>query len=441
LITNQLTTYFDPEQLPFPYCPGCGHSLILDKLNEALVELQLDPNKVVIVTDIGCVGLSDKYFITNAFHGLHGRSITYATGIKLANPELEVIVLMGDGACGIGGHHLINAARRNIGITVLVFNNLNYGMTGGEHSVTTPPGGKTSSTTSGNIEQPMDICGTAAINGATFVARATSFDKQLTDLLVSAIQNEGFSLLDIWELCTAYYVPNNRFSKTLLQETMSSMGFMAGIIADINRPELSRVLRDQWVPDIEDQPLPAKPINKKYSHNVEHTERIVIAGAAGAKIASAASALCRGAILSGLHATQRNDYMVTVKSGYSMSEVILSTKPVNCKTIKVAHRLVIPFSEGITKLQPMLEKMDDSQILYINSSLLPIQTSAKIFTIDFHKTGKKKEYWTVIALAEMLRQSRIYPLTAFLEALTFRTDYARKNIEAVEMSVNLLKPG
>ncbi len=135
-----MTTYLDETLLPYFFCPGCGHGMITNHLNAALVKLQLDPHKVVIVTDIGCSGLADKYFTTNAFHGLHGRSVTYATGIKLANPELKVIVLMGDGGCGIGGHHLINAARRNIGVTVVVFNNFNYGMTGGEHSVTTPAG-------------------------------------------------------------------------------------------------------------------------------------------------------------------------------------------------------------------------------------------------------------------------------------------------------------
>jgi pyruvate/2-oxoacid:ferredoxin oxidoreductase beta subunit len=151
--------------------------MITSHLNAALVKLQLDPHKVVVVTDIGCSGLADKYFTTNAFHGLHGRSVTYATGIKLADPELKVIVLMGDGGCGIGGHHLINAARRNIGVSVVVFNNFNYGMTGGEHSVTTPFGGLTSSTPLGQLEQPMDICQTVAVNGASFVARTTSFDK------------------------------------------------------------------------------------------------------------------------------------------------------------------------------------------------------------------------------------------------------------------------
>ena len=139
------TTYRNERD--YPFCPGCGHGLILNQLNAALVKLGLDPTRVVIVTDIGCQGLGDQYFATNAFHGLHGRSIAYATGIKLADPDLKVIVMMGDGGTGIGGAHLLNAARRNIGLTVLVFNNFNFGMTGGEHSVTTPPGGVTATTT------------------------------------------------------------------------------------------------------------------------------------------------------------------------------------------------------------------------------------------------------------------------------------------------------
>ena len=112
-------SYLDPATLPFPFCPGCGHSTIVNRLNEALTRLQLDPHRVVIVTDIGCSGLADRHFVTHAFHGLHGRSITYATGLKLADPGLTVIVIMGDGGCGIGGAHLLAAARRNIGIAVL----------------------------------------------------------------------------------------------------------------------------------------------------------------------------------------------------------------------------------------------------------------------------------------------------------------------------------
>ena len=165
------------NQSPYPFCPGCGHGFILDHLNQALVKLQLDPRQVVIVSDIGCVGLSDQYFATSAFHGLHGRSATYATGIKLARPDLKVIVLMGDGGTGIGGTHLVSAARRNIGISVLVFNNFNFGMTGGQHSTTTPTGAITSTTRTGNLERPLDICTTLAANGASIRAIVKNFQQ------------------------------------------------------------------------------------------------------------------------------------------------------------------------------------------------------------------------------------------------------------------------
>ena len=123
----QHKTYMTDKIGPLPFCPGCGHHLLIKALDKALVKLQLDPKKVVIVTDIGCIGLSDRYFTTNAFHGLHGRAITYACGLKLGRPDLTVIALKGDGGCGIGGTHLLNVARRNIGITLIVMNNLNFG--------------------------------------------------------------------------------------------------------------------------------------------------------------------------------------------------------------------------------------------------------------------------------------------------------------------------
>ncbi|RIK92662.1 MAG: 2-oxoglutarate synthase, partial [Burkholderiales bacterium] len=126
-----VASYLPKSAGPLPFCPGCGHSLLLRELDRALVLLQADPAKTVIVTDIGCIGLSDRYFSTSGFHGLHGRSITYATGLKLARPDLTVIALIGDGGCGIGGAHLLSAARRNLDITLLVANNFNYGMTGG----------------------------------------------------------------------------------------------------------------------------------------------------------------------------------------------------------------------------------------------------------------------------------------------------------------------
>jgi 2-oxoglutarate ferredoxin oxidoreductase subunit beta len=440
-MTNQPEiTYIDETLLPYFFCPGCGHGKITDYLNAALVKLQIDPHKVVIVTDIGCSGLVDKYFTTNTFHGLHGRSVTYATGIKLANPDLKLIVLMGDGGCGIGGHHLINAARRNIGVTVLVFNNFNYGMTGGEHSVTTPPGSLTSSTPFGQLEHTMDICQTVSVNGASFVARTTSFNKELPDLLVKAIQNEGFSLVDIWELCTAYYVPNNHYSKSLLENTLTTLHLPTGIIHQATCPEYSRAYRQAVANEKGKTPMPARLIQTTYESGLDKRLGVVIAGAAGKKINSAAALFCRGAVLSGLWASQRNDYPVTVKSGHSVSEVILAPKEIGYTGIIKPDVMILLFKESLTEVQSQLVAMTENDYLFVNHDLLPVQTQAKLIPIDFKQTegwSNKKEYWAIIALAMMLNEMQIYPLEAFKEAVSGRSEFAEENLAAIEAGEKL----
>lgn len=432
---QSLNSYIDENLLPYFFCPGCGHGMITDHLNAALVKLQINPSKVVIVTDIGCSGLADKYFTTHAFHGLHGRSVTYATGIKIANPELKVIVLMGDGGCGIGGHHLINAARRNIGVTVIVFNNFNYGMTGGEHSVTTPPKSVTSSTPLGQLEQAMDICQTVAVNGASFTARTTSFDKGLPDLLAQAIQNEGFSVVDIWELCTAYYVPHNRFSKSLLEGKMDELGFKIGIIHQSSRPEYSRAYRQSVADETGKAAMRANTIEHRYLSGLERRMRLVIAGAAGKKINSAATLFCRGAVHSGLWATQRNDYPVTVKSGHSVAEVILSPKEIGYTGISKPEILLLLFKEGVASVRDQLDNMTEEDTVYVCSDLLPVITRAKVIPMDFNQNDQwrlKKEYWAIIALAKVLHDTKIYPLEAFKEAVSARSEFAEGNMRAIE---------
>ena len=436
---ERLDTYLDEATLPYPFCPGCGHNTVTDALNQALVELQLDPKKVVIVTDIGCQGLADKYFATNALHGLHGRSITYASGIKLANPELKVIVMIGDGGCGIGGHHLINAARRNIGVTVLVMNNFNYGMTGGEHSATTPPGGLTNTTPYGNLEQPLDICATAIVNGAGHVARTSSFDKTLSHMIAEAIRYDGFSVLDIWELCTAYYVPNNKFSRKLLEDTITALGFKTGLLQDSTRPEYSRAYREATASLKEKPVLSGKPIQPGYSHQLSAPLSFVIAGAAGKRIGTAANAFSLGAVYSGLYATQRDDYPITVKSGFSLSEVILSPEETLFNGIPKPDMLVVLFPEGLKKVTGKLGTLTEHDTLFINATLPPVDTRARIVKLDFSKTKIRPEYWTLMSMAEILRQTGIYPLEAFRQAASLRKEFAESNLAAIDARVDLVE--
>lgn len=431
MIATPHTTYIDEKTLPFPFCPGCGHSTIVKALDAALVKLQLDPHQLVLVTDIGCQGLSDKFFVTNAFHGLHGRSLTYATGIKLANPELHVVVLIGDGGCGIGGHHLLNAARRNVGMTVIVFNNMNFGMTGGEHSVTTPPEALTVTTPHGNLEQPLDICSTVAVNGAGFVARTTAFDKSLSDLIAEAMQVDGFALVDVWELCTAYFAPANQFKKETIEKTLEKLEFRTGILQRRDRPEYSRTYRAAHRDDLHQPILEPHPLEAKYRSQLTGRQGWVIAGAAGQKVGTAAAAFCRGAILSGLWATQHNDYPVTVKSGHSTADVILSAEPILHMGITRPDVMAVLFPEGLAVEKARIAHLDPGATLYITADLLPVETPARVVTLDFSDTGQPKTAWTTMALAAILQQTGVYPLEAYRKAVAIPEAHAAKNLAAI----------
>ncbi len=439
MITPSITTYRNMAR--YPFCPGCSHVMVNDQLNAALVKLQLDPLKVVVVTDIGCVGMSDQYFDVNAFHGLHGRAVTYATGIKLANPELKVVVLMGDGGTGIGGHHLLNAARRNIGITVLVFNNLNFGMTGGEHSVTTPHGGITASTRGGNLERPLDICATVGVNGAAFVYRGTAFDKELPDRIAEAIQTPGFALLDLWELCTAYYVPNNKFSRTELLQTMQGLGLPAGVLYRRDNPELAHAYREQFAEWRGKPVAPPQPIEKKYDSALSKTTRLILAGAAGGKVRSTATALAVGGMYSGLWATQRDDYPTTVMSGYSVSEVILSREEILFTGIANADILAVITPEGLSQVPRQLRAMDETQRVYVVPALADqVETRAQKIVFNFDRVKPSSKTLAVMIGAAIVRHAHLYPLEAFREAISAgqRGAIAKENLQAVEASEGIL---
>ncbi len=204
--------YLRPEHLPHIWCPGCGNGIILHAAAQAMENLKLDRNKTVVVSGIGCSSRAAGYIDCNTLHTTHGRAIAFATGIKMANPELEVIVFTGDGDCSaIGGNHLIHAARRNIGITVIVMNNNIYGMTGGQYSPTTPHNEFGTTAPYGNIDRPFDIAKLAAAAGATYSARTTVYHApQMEKLIENGIRHKGFSLIEVSALCPTYYGRKNK---------------------------------------------------------------------------------------------------------------------------------------------------------------------------------------------------------------------------------------
>ena len=191
------------DRLPHIWCPGCGLGTALTCFLSALRKSGLDLDKVSVVSGIGCTGRVAGYVRLDSFHTTHGRAIPFATGLKLANPELKVVVFSGDGdLVTIGGNHFIHAARRNMDITVVCVNNFNYGMTGGQAGATTPIGGITTTSPYGNYEYPFNVSALAAASGAVYVARWTVLHaRRLERSMTEALLKPGFSLVEAISPC------------------------------------------------------------------------------------------------------------------------------------------------------------------------------------------------------------------------------------------------
>jgi 2-oxoglutarate ferredoxin oxidoreductase subunit beta len=196
-----------------PFCPGCGHGILMGLMLRAIDDLQLDMNQTLFVSGIGCAAwIPSPHFKADTLHTLHGRAIAFATGAKLAKPDMTVIVISGDGdLSSIGGNHLIHAARRNIDLKVICANNMIYGMTGGQVASTTPLGARTSTTRRGNPSRPFDLCRLVEAAGASYVARfAVTQPRALIKSLKAAIGNEGFSFVEALSECPTHFGRRNR---------------------------------------------------------------------------------------------------------------------------------------------------------------------------------------------------------------------------------------
>jgi 2-oxoglutarate ferredoxin oxidoreductase subunit beta len=205
------------KKFPHVWCPGCGIGIVLGALIRAIDRIGLEKDEVVLISGIGCSGRLPVYVDFNTLHTTHGRALTFATGVKLANPNLKVIVVMGDGdAVAIGGNHFIHAARRNIDLTAIIINNTVYGMTGGQTSPTTPYGTKTTTAVYENVEHAFQISELAVTAGAVFVGRGTVYHAQLLDRLIQkAILKEGFGVVEVMSHCHVQYGKLNRLGSAV----------------------------------------------------------------------------------------------------------------------------------------------------------------------------------------------------------------------------------
>ncbi|RPI30429.1 MAG: 2-oxoacid:ferredoxin oxidoreductase subunit beta [Chloroflexota bacterium] len=245
------------KKFPNVWCSGCGIGIVMGSLIRAIDRMGLDKDDIAIVSGIGCTGRMPVYMDFNTMHTTHGRALAFATGLKLAQPRLHVIVVMGDGdALAIGGNHFIHSARRNIDITAIVVNNTIYGMTGGQYSPTTPIDGRATTAPYGNIEQPLPMCELAIAAGASFVARSTVYHAvELDRILEQAIRKHGFSLVEARSYCHTTYGRINKLGSAVdmmrsLKENSVSLAqaekltpeersarIVRGVLWDVEKPE------------------------------------------------------------------------------------------------------------------------------------------------------------------------------------------------------------
>ncbi len=208
-----MINYLRKEALPSPLCPGCGGGTVLNAFANAVDQLGIDPKDLVLVSGIGCSAwIASPHFLADTLHTTHGRAIAYATGVKVGLPDKKVVVISGDGdLAGIGGNHLLHAARRNIDITVILVNNFIYGMTGGQVAPTTPFGAFTTTTPYRNVEHPLQISEVIAAAGASYVARwTTAHVFQLIDSIKKAMNTKGFALVEVISQCPVQFGRRNR---------------------------------------------------------------------------------------------------------------------------------------------------------------------------------------------------------------------------------------
>ena len=403
------------EARPPVFCPGCSHERITHALDKCFQNMGLKGDQIVMISDIGCSGLFDTFFHTHALHGLHGRALTYGMGLKLARPDLNVVVTMGDGGMGIGGAHLLSACRRNLNITLIVLNNFNFGMTGGQFSATTPPDAQVGSGFLNRLERPLDVGQVARSAGATHVTRCSSYGKNLPEEIEKAIRHEGFSVLDVWGICTGRYIKRNKLTPQMIEEKLQALPPIQGLVEENARKEYGRHYREMAA-TLKPVSPPAK-IEKAFDPPEKGRQEVIILGSAGQRIITAGEVLCLAGLTGGMEVTQKNEYNITVLRGPSISEVILSPEQIGYTGIDRPHVVVAMAEEGVQRRKALFRDLDENTlILQVQGVDLP-PTRARVHRVDFKGQKIKSTDWAIAALSVLAKLNRVITLEMLRAAL------------------------
>jgi len=408
-----------------PYCKGCGHGLVLRALGAALEQLRLPPQEVVVVTDIGCVGLADSLLVApHTVHTTNGRSTAFATGMALADSvlgtrRLKPIVMIGDGGAMIGLVHLVNAALLNPDVTVLVHNNFLFGMTGGQNSAFSPLDFVTATTRHGNTTPPLDLARVLMASRASFVARKLAQDRDLADVIARAIAHPGFAVVEALELCTAYGTRGNTLTGAHLQKVAADAGYELGVLCEHSRKtfgEAARRQRKESVRSIAEDGV-HRTGSRTFSAALDAPVGLVVGGSAGEGVQSAVSVLGQAAISAGLHVTQKNDNPVTQGTGFSVSEVILSPREILFTGIEAPDVVLVVSAEGASELRRsgVFDRVSEETLVLADAEVALPDLPCTVMRFAFRASGAKLA--ALAAIVQWLDMTAAVPIEALWSAL------------------------
>lgn len=407
-----------------PFCKGCGHTTIAENTQKALQKMEKDILDVILVTDIGCHGIIDKSFETHTVHGLHGRSVALASGISAAvnNPDKKVIVFIGDGGATIGMQHIIDAAHNGFNMTVVIHNNMLYGMTGGQPSEFTPTGFKTPTLPGGMLKTGYNICEIVTAAGANYVSRVVGIG-DFSDALVKAFTKPGFSLVEVMEICPSYGVKANPGLK--LSKVVEGAGLDVKVYTDNNKDFFKTIVKE----DLKSLFSEADNFEVKFPCDLKKPVRIMICGSAGEGVQVAAELLVKAGMLAGLNVTKKGSYPVTVGIGFSAAEVILSPEDIYYTGSPVPDVMIICSNDGLAYGKSTSEKMTEKGSIYIDYELNATNSKAKFTNHNFReKLGGRNA--ALLALFYFVNDSKVIPMDALVATFNESKISAKLNVES-----------